>query len=62
VVLRDADMKPLKTGDLFVSMPIVDISSSRIRRMIKNGCSIRYLVPDEAASYIAKKRLYRKSN
>ena len=42
-----------------VVMPGVDISSSDIRRRVRQGKSIRYLVPDAAAVYISKHRLYR---
>jgi len=34
------------------------ISSSEIRRLVRAGHSIRYLVPDSVASYISEKRIY----
>jgi nicotinate-nucleotide adenylyltransferase len=34
------------------------ISSSAIRRLVRTGHSIRYLVPDAVARYIAEKRIY----
>lgn len=39
--------------------PLVDISASQIRRRVKEGRSIRYLVPDSVAQYIARHGLYR---
>ncbi|MGH6634708.1 MAG: nicotinate-nucleotide adenylyltransferase [Gammaproteobacteria bacterium] len=43
---------------LFQHVPILDISSSRIRAAVKQGRSVRYLVPDEVLRLIAKHRLY----
>lgn len=41
-----------------VDGPGLDISSSRVRRRIAEGRSIRYLVPEAVADYIAKRALY----
>jgi nicotinate-nucleotide adenylyltransferase len=38
--------------------PLIEISSSDIRQRISLGRSIRYLVPDRVAEYIAQRRLY----
>ncbi len=43
----------------FFDMPRLDISSSMIRRRVAAGRSIRYLVPDPVADYIATAGLYR---
>ena len=43
----------------FVKTPLLDISSSDIRRRWKNGDSIRYLVTDSVAHYIKEQGLYR---
>ena len=40
--------------------PLLEISSSRIRRMIKKGLSVRYLVPDDVFHYLDDTRLYEK--
>lgn len=40
--------------------PEVDISSSLIRARARAGLSVRYLVPDPVARYIARHRLYRR--
>jgi nicotinate-nucleotide adenylyltransferase len=37
----------------------VDISSTEVRRRVKEGKSIRGFVPDAVADYIAAERLYR---
>ncbi len=42
-----------------VNVPQIGISSTDIRRRIKLGRSIRYLVPRAVEEYIAAKRLYR---
>jgi len=41
-----------------IAMPLLQISSSDIRRRIAGGRSIRYLVPDGVIAYIRRKRLY----
>jgi nicotinate-nucleotide adenylyltransferase len=43
----------------FFDMPRIDVSSSQIRRMVADGRSIRYLVPDAVAAYIEQAGLYR---
>jgi nicotinate-nucleotide adenylyltransferase len=35
------------------------ISASQVRERVRQGRSVRYLVPDGVADYIAKRRLYR---
>ena len=40
------------------NMPLIGISSSHIRRRIKNGESIRYMTTDAVAEYIREKGLY----
>ena len=44
-----------------LDMPVIEISSSEIRRRVAQGLSIRYLVPDEVGKYIAEQTLYGKS-
>jgi nicotinate-nucleotide adenylyltransferase len=43
----------------FFAMPRLDISSSDVRRRVREGKPIRYLVPDEIARYIGVEGLYR---
>ena len=40
--------------------PLVEISSTTIRRRAEQGLSIRYMVPDAVSEYIEEHRLYRK--
>ena len=43
---------------LYVDVPEMEISSSLIRQRIKEGKTIRYLVPDTVRNYIEEKGLY----
>jgi nicotinate-nucleotide adenylyltransferase len=43
-----------------LDMPVVEISSSQIRKRLAQGLSIRYLVPEEVAKYIIEQRIYSK--
>jgi nicotinate-nucleotide adenylyltransferase len=42
----------------FLEMPPLDISSSLVRRRVRDGRPIRDLVPDAVADYIEQRRLY----
>ncbi len=42
-----------------LSTPHLEISSSEIRRLVRDGGTIRYLVPDNVESYIRSEGLYR---
>jgi nicotinate-nucleotide adenylyltransferase len=42
----------------FFSMPSIGVSSTMIRRRVKAGQPIRYLVPDAVAAYIEAKGMY----
>ncbi|MFL6562782.1 MAG: nicotinate-nicotinamide nucleotide adenylyltransferase, partial [Bacillus sp. (in: firmicutes)] len=43
---------------LYVDVPAIDVSSSMIRDRIKNGKTVRYLLPDSVIQYIEEKHLY----
>jgi nicotinate-nucleotide adenylyltransferase len=43
----------------YLDMPLMQISSSAIRRRVGSGLPIRYLVPDKVANHIGAKGLYR---
>jgi nicotinate-nucleotide adenylyltransferase len=46
----------------FLSGPLLPISGSVVRRRAAAGRSVRYLVPDPVASYIADQALYSRSD
>ena len=43
----------------FLSTTLLDISATRIRRLVGEGRSIRYLLPEKVRRYIIKNKLYR---
>jgi len=45
-----------------VVAPLLEISSTDIRRRVRQGRSIRYLTPDAVATYIHEHRLYTEPN
>jgi len=56
----DAAIESLPGGERaqFFSMPRIGVSSTLVRRRVRSGQPIRYLVPDAVAGYIAEHRLY----
>ncbi len=42
----------------FKEISFLDISSTKIRKLIQKGASVRYLIPAEVEGYIQKHRLY----
>ena len=48
-----------KTVILFSRAPVFEVSSSKIREMVKRGADIHHLVPPSVASYIYNHHLYR---
>jgi len=50
----------LQRGDRaeFFPMPTIDLSSTEIRRRVREGQPIRYIVPDAVAAYIREHQLY----
>lgn len=58
VVYRRAGASAPPAGLRAVSVPQVEISATAIRARVAAGQSIRYLVPDRVAEYIAARRLY----
>jgi nicotinate-nucleotide adenylyltransferase len=56
---RAAGRGPARARIVHLDNPELAISSSLIRSRVRAGRSIRYLVPDLVARYIARHRLYR---
>ena len=42
----------------YLDMPLIQVSSSAVRRRVREGVPIRYLVPDKVVEYIATHELY----
>ncbi|MEX2394408.1 MAG: nicotinate-nucleotide adenylyltransferase [Actinomycetota bacterium] len=58
-ISRIADLN-LPIDVTVVEIPALSISSSDIRRRVREGRPIRYLVPDEVRAYITEHGLYRR--
>jgi nicotinate-nucleotide adenylyltransferase len=57
---RPGELSLARGGKLFFAqLSSMDIASSRIRGLIREGKSARYLVPDAVLDYIQQQRLYR---
>jgi nicotinate-nucleotide adenylyltransferase len=54
-----AALEPLGLRWEFMHSPLVDISSTGIRRRAREGWPLRYLVPDAVAQFIHKNALYK---
>jgi len=50
---------PVGRQATFLATPLLDISSSEIRRIVRGGGSVRYLVPAPVEDYIRSEGLYR---
>lgn len=64
VVTRPEEGRPERTQAVraevrLITGPGLAVSATEIRRRVKEGHSIRYLVPETVADYIAKRGLYR---
>ncbi|MCC6349120.1 MAG: nicotinate-nucleotide adenylyltransferase [Candidatus Eisenbacteria bacterium] len=58
---RDSRAATRGRGVRRLSNPALEVSSSALRTVAARGRSLRYLVPDAVARYVAKHRLYRRS-
>lgn len=51
------------SGEIFdIDAPIMELSSTDIRKRIKNGKSVRYMLPDKVMRYIEENSLYGSRN
>ena len=58
VFARAGETPPAGVADRVIEIPRLDISSTAVRDRVRNGQSIRYLVPDPVMAYIAEHGLY----
>lgn len=59
-VLEDSELEPgTEPRVLFLRRPMLNVSSTEIRRSIRENRSVRFLVPDAVEAYIREYRLYR---
>lgn len=57
---EDAVPGTLKGDIRLFDVPLLDISSTYIRQSLKDGKSVRYLVPEKVWEYLTEMNLYRK--
>ncbi len=51
-------LKKYKQNLLFANNPVINISSTYIRDLIKKNFNVKYMIPDTVLKYIKKYRLY----
>ena len=51
-------MNKYKAKISFIKMPLIDISSSKIRKRLKKGKTVHYMLPEEVMNYICFHNLY----
>ncbi len=58
---RDTELPnaPIPGNFSFFKVPLIDISSTFIRESLKNGVSVRYLVPDKVWEYLGEMGFYK---
>ncbi len=64
--LKATDFEQLKQQpaglELQISIPLLDISSTRVRELLSHNKTTSWLIPDEVRAYIDINRLYQKTN
>lgn len=60
LIKKTAEVKERYGGEAsFLEVPSLDISSSDLRKRIRDGRSVKYLIPKEAEEYIIRHDLYK---
>ncbi|MBV9309674.1 MAG: nicotinate (nicotinamide) nucleotide adenylyltransferase [Solirubrobacterales bacterium] len=59
VAVAERDGTVAEHPGISFEMPRIDVSSTLVRRRVRDGMPVRYLVPDGVADYIEEHRLYR---
>jgi nicotinate-nucleotide adenylyltransferase len=64
IVLERVSANTVKTNRffekaIFVKTPVIEISSTEIRRRVKNNLPVNFFVPDSVNEYITKHKLYK---
>ena len=60
LIKKTAEVKERYVGEAsFLEVPSLDISSSDLRKRIRDGRSVKYLIPKEAEEYIIRHDLYK---
>jgi nicotinate-nucleotide adenylyltransferase len=54
-----AEAMPSVARIRFVDAPLLDVSGTRVRERLRQGRSVRYLVPESVRAYIEAEHLYR---
>lgn len=55
----DEQAKPFLSSIQFVHVPLLEISSTFVRRRLHHGHTVRYLIPEAVERYIKEKQLYK---
>ncbi|MGO2083358.1 nicotinate-nucleotide adenylyltransferase [Vagococcus sp.] len=58
-VNRPGYLKETPYPIIWVDVPLMSLSSTAIRQKIKQGCSVKYFLPDSVIDYIMKEGLYK---
>ncbi len=54
----EAALPTIRARVRWIRTPLLDVSSSELRRMVQGGASLRYLVPKPVEAYVAQAGLY----
>jgi len=58
VAARSGSLDGVENGDVRLTSPLIDLSSSELRRRIRDGQPVAHLIPDPVLELIGAERLY----